>query len=218
MNVLKSKQEQITLLYGKQKLNGLPYNHIGLDLVKYKSQLDYIVSPTIAKVIEARDGVNSRTFGAGYGNTVLLQHRDGVTTRYAHMKKGSIKVKVGQIVQAGQEIGYMGDSGYAFGAHLHLEVRINNICVDPLPYIQGKKTINDYIVAAQPIEKKWYASYKTQNPKGTNVRKYSGVGLINGSTVLKVYPNGTVFDIYEEKAGWGHSPSGWVYLPYCKKV
>ena len=47
-------------------------------------------------------------------------------TLYAHMKYGSVTVKVGDRVSRGQVIGYMGNTGYSFGAHLHFEVRNEN--------------------------------------------------------------------------------------------
>jgi hypothetical protein len=64
----------------------------------------------------------------------------------------------------------------------------------------------------KPVSKYWYARYITKSRM--NVRKTPSIF----GKVLEVYPNGTVFDIHEEVKGWGHSPSGWVYLPYCKKI
>jgi N-acetylmuramoyl-L-alanine amidase CwlA len=62
------------------------------------------------------------------------------------------------------------------------------------------------------LQKRWYARYKTKNKM--NVRTNPDIN----SKILKVYPIGINFDIYEEINGWGHSPSGWIYLPYCIKL
>lgn len=69
----------------------------------------------------------------GYGNSVLLQHGGGITTRYAHMSRRA--VSEGQTVQRGDVIGYVGSTGRSSGPHLHYEVRLNGVNVDPLRYI-----------------------------------------------------------------------------------
>jgi len=53
-----------------------------------------------------------------YGKWVLIKHGNGLTTLYAHLS--SVSVAKGQAVVTGQRIGYAGDTGYAFGPHLHL--------------------------------------------------------------------------------------------------
>lgn len=76
---------------------------------------------------------------AGYGKLIVLQHSKNTTTHYAHCFE--IKVKPGQIVQAGQIIGTVGATGTATGPHLHLEVRINGVPHDPerfFPQLAGK--------------------------------------------------------------------------------
>lgn len=69
----------------------------------------------------------------GYGHTVLVQHGGGITTRYAHMSRRA--VTEGQTVQRGDVIGYVGSTGRSSGPHLHYEVRLNGVNVDPLRYI-----------------------------------------------------------------------------------
>ncbi len=71
---------------------------------------------------------------AGY--SVLIDHGNGVQTRYYHMKQGSIVVSEGQKVSRGQPIGQIGATGYVTGPHLHFEVRINGKSVNPLPYLK----------------------------------------------------------------------------------
>lgn len=68
-------------------------------------------------VIIARGGA----WNGGYGNYVVITHRNGTQTLYSHLK--SVIVSAGQQVSAGQVIGYMGSTGKATGVHLHFEVR-----------------------------------------------------------------------------------------------
>jgi len=68
-----------------------------------------------------------------YGNMVDIRHADGVVTRYAHMS--ALGADVGGVVQAGDEIGKVGATGRAHGAHIHFEVRLDGRAVDPKPYL-----------------------------------------------------------------------------------
>lgn len=71
-----------------------------------------------------------------YGNQVVINHGNGVKTRYAHMLDGSISVSVGQRVSRGQAIGRVGNTGNSSGAHLHFEVIVNGNTVNPINYIK----------------------------------------------------------------------------------
>ncbi len=70
------------------------------------------------------------TNGGPYGRAVLIVHRDGLTTFYAHLSSES--VSVGQSVSAGQEVGRVGSTGWSTGPHLHYETRINGTPYDPM--------------------------------------------------------------------------------------
>ena len=63
--------------------------------------------------------------GGGWGNYVVIDHGNGVVTLYAHMKEGSMSVKVGENVENGQQIGEVGNSGHSYGAHAHVEAIFN---------------------------------------------------------------------------------------------
>ena len=69
----------------------------------------------------------------GYGNLVVLDHGNGLSTAYAHAS--SLAVSVGQSVAQGQTVSYVGSTGHATGPHLHFEVRVNGVAVDPLQYL-----------------------------------------------------------------------------------
>jgi len=69
----------------------------------------------------------------GYGNLVVVDHGSGLSTAYAHAS--SILVGVGQTVSQGQTVSLVGSTGHSTGPHLHFEVRVNGVAVDPLPYL-----------------------------------------------------------------------------------
>jgi Peptidase family M23/Putative peptidoglycan binding domain len=66
----------------------------------------------------------------GYGNLVIVQHRLGMTSWYAHLSR--ISVRPGQCVVAGTRIGRVGATGHATGPHLHFELRLRGAAIDPL--------------------------------------------------------------------------------------
>lgn len=90
----------------------------------------------VAVLAAAGGTVVSAGWHYSYGYNVLIDHGNGLKTRYAHMQAGSLSVKAGQKVSQGQQIGKIGDTGYANGAHLHFEVIKNGSRVNPLPYIR----------------------------------------------------------------------------------
>jgi peptidoglycan hydrolase-like protein with peptidoglycan-binding domain len=69
----------------------------------------------------------------GYGNLVVVQHRLGYTSWYAHLS--SVVVSSGQAVDGGTRIGYVGSTGYSTGPHLHFEVRRYDTPIDPAPLL-----------------------------------------------------------------------------------
>lgn len=134
--VLESKRCAITSAYGWRDLNGdgIKDYHSGVDIVKEGYKLDYIVAHSDGTIVNFQDGLGNMKGSNSYGNYVKIDHGNGYYTLYAHMRKG-LNVKNGQIVNAGQRLGYMGDSGDAYGGHLHFEVWEGNNRIDPTPYL-----------------------------------------------------------------------------------
>ena len=71
---------------------------------------------------------------SGYGNCVEIDHGNGLVTRYAHMS--AFRTTVGTAVAPGQLIGQIGSTGRSTGPHLHFEVRINDVAVNPRPFLE----------------------------------------------------------------------------------
>ncbi|HPM39529.1 MAG TPA: peptidoglycan DD-metalloendopeptidase family protein [Bacteroidales bacterium] len=69
----------------------------------------------------------------GYGETIIIDHGNNISSLYAHLLEK--KVSAGRRVSAGDLIGYVGNTGIAFGVHLHYEIRIKNKPVDPIKFI-----------------------------------------------------------------------------------
>lgn len=101
--------------------------HKGIDINKPNCYGEPIVASAGGVVLTASDT------GNGYGIHVVIDHGDGISTLYAHMS--DVEVKVGDEVSQGQVIGYIGSTGYAYGNHLHFEVRINGAHTDPFNYV-----------------------------------------------------------------------------------
>ena len=109
--------------------------HGGTDISNGASLGEKIVAAADGTVIKAN---KTDSWGMSYGYYTMIDHGldskgRRIVTLYAHMKKGSPIVNVGDKVIGGQTvIGYIGNTGNSFGAHLHFEVRVNNTRVDPV--------------------------------------------------------------------------------------
>ncbi|MET0589950.1 MAG: M23 family metallopeptidase, partial [Naasia sp.] len=73
-----------------------------------------------------------------YGNWILIDHGDGVSTGYAHIRAGGIFVSVGQSVSAGQNIASSGSTGSSTACHLHFEVRIDGSAINAVPFMRDR--------------------------------------------------------------------------------
>ena len=104
--------------------------HPVLGITRRHEGTDYAASPG-TPVMASGDGVVIRAGRAGgYGNLIELRHRNGITTRYGHLRGFARGIRSGVRVSQGQTIGYVGSTGLASGPHLHYEFRVNGVAKD----------------------------------------------------------------------------------------
>jgi murein DD-endopeptidase MepM/ murein hydrolase activator NlpD len=100
--------------------------HSGIDLA----------APTGTPVYATADGVVSRAdWYSSYGLYISLEHGASLQTRYAHLSR--LAVATGDVVKKGDLIGYVGSTGRSTGPHLHYEVRVDGLAVNPIPYMMA---------------------------------------------------------------------------------
>jgi len=94
-----------------------------------------IGAPSGSNIYAADSGeVVTATYSSSYGNYVMIYHGNGNYTVYAHMSK--LKCKKGDYVKKGAIIGLVGSTGISTGPHLHFEIRVNGVAVDPMQYFK----------------------------------------------------------------------------------
>lgn len=128
-HVLESMNEIIT--------NEYDTNHKALDIIasdRSETNILALESGTVTTVVNHIKGPNHKSKGLDtYGNYVKIKQNNGKTALYAHMKYDSIKVSKGQYVEKGSVIGTIGETGNAYGKHLHLEIHSSdNIKENPI--------------------------------------------------------------------------------------
>lgn len=117
--------------YRSASISGWSF-HGGMDIVRSGggSTGTPVVAAASGTVVTAVSGYS------GYGHYVIIDHGNGLRTLYAHMQSGSLRVRAGQTVYQGQQIGNIGGTGNVTGPHLHFEVLRNGSKVNPYPYIR----------------------------------------------------------------------------------
>lgn len=135
---------------------------------------------------------------AGYmgadGNKVLLNHGGGLETRYAHLSE--ILVKPGEIVTAGQVIGYVGSTGNSTGPHLHFVVLRNGTAIDPLAALATGAATGDYSSQAEqyyrdrnlPLFLRAFASFPREQQEAWLERLYQADNIAFFSAALDELP------------------------------
>jgi murein DD-endopeptidase MepM/ murein hydrolase activator NlpD len=111
-------------------ITGQLATHTGVD---FPGPLNTPIKATAGGVVVAAH------WHAGYGRMIEIDHGNQVITRYAHLK--SFKVKVGDLVKPGQEIGLMGSTGRSTGPHLHFEVWVAGRVRNPKTYLFGSTRV-----------------------------------------------------------------------------
>lgn len=201
--------------------------HDGVDLVNTNSKGDHILGWEVAHsdgvVVATRN--NCQGFEQGsYGNYVKLRHSNGYYTLYAHMAYNTVKVKVGDKVRKGQVLGYMGNTGYSFGGHLHWEVRTpSDVKIDPTPYLDKDLPSQDEFqkgydyVTLDDMYVRWGAGtnygiklVKNLTPDGKKNAYYQN------PDAYAIYKKGTIYtalDVIRNEYGiWARTPSGYVCM------
>jgi len=118
--------------------NGEGAFHTGVDISTAYGQS--VIAPADGLVVFAAEN-------GGYGQLLILEHGHGISTRYGHL--AGFSAAVGQSVRRGDVIGYVGRSGRSTGPHLHYEVRINDVPVNPHKYLRISVAQNFGIASGQ---------------------------------------------------------------------
>ena len=124
----------ISMYFGQNEnpFTGQYYIHKGIDISTFR-QGDPIVATADGQVVAL--GFDQD----GFGNNIIIRHKHGFYTRYAHML--SFRVHAGQRVQQGDVIGYIGNTGLSTGPHVHYEIHIGSDVVDPYKYLNIRSSI-----------------------------------------------------------------------------
>ena len=115
-------------------VNGAVVSGYGMRWGRLHEGIDIAASTTGTPIWAAAAGtvIHAGWLG-GYGNLVVVDHGNGLATAYAHAS--AILVGVGQQVAQGESVALVGSTGNSSGPHLHFEVRVNGVAVDPLLYL-----------------------------------------------------------------------------------
>lgn len=193
--------------YYRKNFNSYSTHH-GMDFINDAGHACCAIAVADGEVVAVQDGIDGfddKVYTAG--NYVRIKHESGVYSRYLHLVKGSLKVKVGHKVKAGTVLGMEGNTGYSYGTHLHFDVYDGTQYVDPLPYLMGEKSF-----------------YKAKKPSstaitvGSKVRVKAGATFSDGTKPFTEVYN-TVYDVQlisrngkEARIGIGNQWTGWMYI------
>lgn len=212
--VLKTGDNKITQSYEKHCAlvdSGQAWAR-GVDVVKAPGTIDYITAHsdgTVIKIMTGMTNMEQDSEHMGYGNYVMILHKNNVVTLYAHLQ--TVMVKIGANVKAGDSIGIMGNTGRSFGDHLHFELRryyetpqfksLHDVrkyeWLDPTPYLNASIPFPIPATPIKPVENR----YKV---KVGDVQKGAYTSLDNAIKYADSI-NGYVFDSIENKVIYRHS-------------
>jgi murein DD-endopeptidase MepM/ murein hydrolase activator NlpD len=131
----------------------LARRHPVLNRVRAHKGIDFAAATGTPIKAAGAGRIVSRGRNGGYGNAVVIAHSGGITTLYGHMSRFAKSVKVGDRVQQGQVIGFVGMTGLASGPHVHYEYRVNGVHKNPARVTMPK---------ADPIPSSLMADFKAQ--------------------------------------------------------
>lgn len=203
----------ITQLFGENpKWYPLTKGHNGIDWgIPLRTPVYATLPGTVARV-----GSDS----SGYGNHIRISHDHNLLSLYGHLDESKYAlVKVGDVVQAGQQIGFSGNTGRSTGPHLHFEVREGSTAFDPKPYLTSSlpkpvdsdsgdvSDVNKPVAVDAPVFKVRITADPT-----INVRTGPGVAYPSiGSFKL-----GDIVDVLELAGNeiWVRTPKGFIAFRY----
>lgn len=174
--------------------NGISYKspHKAIDIGS-SGGTDYIISVARGTVTQVNNTCsNNGAFqvegvsncGGSYGNYLVIEHSGGISTRYAHLYPGSIPVSVGDVVEQGQVIGIMGNSGNSTGTHLHFEVITGSDGrTNPLDYVSNTNTRPITVESSNN-------SHSSKSEMLAMLQSWEGTGKISGDSYV-VYDDGS---------------------------
>lgn len=154
----------ITSTFGPREIAGTSDNHGALDIAGPCNDT-VVVATKDGTVVDRNDSCDNNggygnTCGVGFGNYVMIDHGDGMVSIYGHMYPNSVTIKVGDQVKQGQKLGVIGNSGSSTGCHLHFEMQLNNVKVDPLEYVSEEyprpAVSNNFVGEGDPNNGKQY--------------------------------------------------------------
>ena len=174
--------------------------HRGVDIGWKGGENDYVLAHSDGKVVFLQKGQKNNTKAKGhasYGNCVKIKHDNGYYTLYAHLEYTS--VRKGQRVVKGQSIGYIGQTGKAFGKHLHFEVRnTKDVRINPIKYIDSdlpnnsNKVISLYQVYDNK-KKAWLPNVKVGSSD------YAGN---KGNNISGIYIDNATYRVHQKGGKW----------------
>lgn len=174
--ILKKRKCEITNLYSD--------SHKAIDIVGENYTIDDVIcyaDGIVSQVQKGRKNSKGTRGNESYGNFIKIQH-DGYYTLYAHLED-NIKLNIGDRISEGEIISTMGDSGNAYGKHLHFEIIMNGTKVNPIEYLNKsilvKKDLK-YKVGDNVEYNKIYKSSASTTPLNP---------LYKNGIITKIYPN-----------------------------
>lgn len=171
-------------------INGVTSSHTGMDIGASGNSTDYVIASMKGTVYSTsntcdNNGYYKNPCGGGYGNYIVIEHTGGIYSVYAHLKPDSIIVNTGDVVNQGQIIAEMGNSGSSTGKHLHIGFEVggrgSQFAVNPREYIFPDNPRPVTVVSGG-------SESTTHGELITMLRAWEGTGQIKGDSYV-VYPD-----------------------------
>lgn len=176
--------------------------HGGIDVVGDDCKTVFAVTKGRVELVQYWDG-KTRTGSQSYGNLVRILGDDGVYVYYAHLEQ--IRVEKGQVINCGDVIGIMGNTGNSFGAHLHLEARTEKKIasrINPQKICSLKNVCGVFEESTEALKKdksESKAADKAQYKKGDKITLKNAPLYISATAASYVKTKSGEFFVYDGK-------------------